>query len=68
MPRLDGTELIRRLRADRPALPVVVMTGDVPDDWESEVIRDGEGPTRLLLKPVTLRDVVGTLHGMMTLG
>jgi len=65
MPRLDGTQLIRRLRADRPALPVVVMTGDVPDDWDTEVAREGEGPTRLLLKPVTLREVVGTLNGMM---
>ncbi|MFL7904521.1 response regulator [Azospirillum argentinense] len=27
MPRLDGRELIRRLRATRPALPVVMMTG-----------------------------------------
>jgi hypothetical protein len=47
-------------------LPVVVMTGHVPVDWESELHRDGEGPMRLLLKPVTLREVVGTLYGVLS--
>jgi CheY-like chemotaxis protein len=62
MPRLDGVQLIRLLRVDRPGLPVVVMTGQVPSDWEVEFQRDGEGPTRLLLKPVSLREIVGTLR------
>src|SRR3712207_9532696 len=30
MPRLDGKDLIARLRAERPDLPVVVMTGYPP--------------------------------------
>ncbi len=65
MPNLDGAELIRRLRRDRPALPVVVMTGHVPTTWMQDLHKDGEGPIRLLHKPASLRVVVKTLHDVL---
>ena len=65
MPRLDGRELIARLRAQRPSLPVVVMTGFPPPNG-AEALYAGPGPLRLLTKPIGLgllvsaiRDVAG---------
>ena len=65
MPRLDGKELIAKLRAERPDLPVVVMTGFPPPDGAAS-LQAGHGPLRLLTKPVgitplaaALRDVAG---------
>jgi CheY-like chemotaxis protein len=60
MPRLDGHELIRRLRGRRPDLPVVVMTGYEVVDHES-ALRTGGGPLRLLTKPLRLHEVVAAL-------
>ncbi|MBV9538087.1 MAG: response regulator, partial [Acidisphaera sp.] len=54
MPLLDGVELIRRLRASRPNLPVVVVTGYAPPDWHEQLQRPGEGPLRMLEKPLRL--------------
>nr|WP_255574792.1 response regulator [Caldovatus aquaticus] len=54
MPRLGGRELIRRLRAGRPALPVVVMTGRLPSE-DGDALIGGPGspaePFALLAKP-----------------
>ena len=65
MPRLDGATLIRRLRADRPDMPVIVMSGNAPEDWEHSLQRDGEGPLVLLNKPTRLQDVVKTLNALL---
>ncbi len=65
MPRLDGAELIRKLRADRPQMPVIVMSGNAPEDWEDSLRRDGEGPLILLNKPTRLQEVVRTLNGLL---
>jgi CheY-like chemotaxis protein len=54
MPEMDGEALIRALRAERPGLPVVVVTGSPP--WGgAEALRrhgGGHGPLVLLHKPV----------------
>jgi CheY-like chemotaxis protein len=53
MPRLGGEALIRALRAERPGLPVVVVTGSAPFGGEEYLRRHagGNGPLLLLLKP-----------------
>lgn len=61
MPRLDGRELIARLRARRPDLPVVVMTG-YPPGADSASLHDGSGPFELLTKPIELGRLVDTLR------
>jgi CheY-like chemotaxis protein len=51
MPRLDGAALIRDLRAARPSLPVLVVTGAAPPEGPDALTRPGEGPLLLLEKP-----------------
>ena len=61
MPRLDGKELIARLRAKRPDLPVMVMTGFPPPDGAVS-LQAGPGPLRLLTKPVGITPLVAALR------
>ncbi len=50
MPRLCGEDLIRALPAERPGLPVVVVTGSAPRGGEEALRRGagGDGPVLLL--------------------
>lgn len=61
MPRLDGKGLIAALRARRPDLPVVVMTGFPPPDGATS-LQTGRGPMRLLTKPVSLMPLIAALR------
>ncbi len=61
MPHMPGDELARRLRIQRPKLPVVLMTGQV-DVTDGDMERAG---FVLIRKPVSLRqliDVIGALE------
>src|SRR3712207_3348053 len=53
MPRMGGEDLIRALRAERPGLPVVVVTGSAPLGGAEALRRHagGAGPLGLLLRP-----------------
>ncbi len=53
MPRMRGEDLIRALRAERPGLPVVVVTGSAPPGGVDSLRRGagGDGPVLLLHKP-----------------
>lgn len=61
MPRMSGLELIPRLRADRPGLPVVVMTGYLTADGARLLDHPAEAPTALLLKPFAVSQLVDAL-------
>jgi two-component system response regulator FlrC len=63
MPHIDGSELIRRLRAKRPELPVVIMSGNAPVDLRARLMRDGEGPMAMVTKPMRLQEL---LHALQT--
>lgn len=72
MPGMGGEDLIRALRADRPGLPVVVVTGSAPPDGAEGLQRmaGGSGPLLLLRKPAggaqlaaALRLALGTGRG-----
>jgi CheY-like chemotaxis protein len=67
MPRLDGKELIARLRAERPDLPVVVMTGYPPPDGPVS-LQAGRGPMRLLTKPVGIAPLIAALLDVSSRG
>lgn len=60
MPRMAGEELIRVLRAERPGLPVLVVTGSAPPGGAEELRRrgGGHGPLVLLHKPVDYAELV----------
>ena len=64
MPVMGGEALIRALRADRPELPVIVVTGSAPFGGLDELRRDGggHGPFALLHKPIDYAELVQTLR------
>lgn len=61
MPRLGGKELIAKLRARRPDLPVVVMTGYPPPNGAAS-LQTGRGPMRLLTKPTGIAPIIAALR------
>ena len=64
MPRMGGEDLIRALRAERPGLPVVVVTGAPPFGGADELRRQagGHGPLQLLLKPADCGELAAALR------
>lgn len=65
MPNVDGSELIRKLRATRPDLPVVVMSGNAPVDLRSRLMREGEGPMAMVTKPMRLAELLQALQTVL---
>lgn len=63
MPRMDGTTLILALRAVRPGLPLVVMSGNVPEDWHARLSRElpGNRQPRLVTKPMRMDELKAAL-------
>jgi CheY-like chemotaxis protein len=64
MPRMGGEDLIRALRAERPGLPVVVVTGSAPFGGVEELRRcaGGDGMLQLLLKPADCGELAAALR------
>jgi two-component system response regulator FixJ len=62
MPGMDGLELLRRVKFERPALPVVVMTGhgDVPLAVEAMKL----GASDFIEKPFDDQRLVGIIRAM----
>ena len=53
MPKLDGPGLVREVRADRPELKVIYISGYTERNLSQNL--DLEGPTHFLAKPFTLK-------------
>ena len=70
MPRMGGEALIHAVRADRPGLPVVVVTGSAPFGGAEELRRraGGHGPLQLLLKPADCAELAAALRRATTAG
>ncbi len=66
MPVMDGMALIRALRAERPDLPVVIISGDVPADWRCAIgaTADGPAPLQLVRKPMSLAQLRQALNSV----
>lgn len=64
MPHLGGLELIPRLRARRPGLPVVVMTGYLPPGTTERLSGQTSGPLAVLRKPFAMEQLVEALARM----
>ena len=69
MPRLGGEDLIRALRAERPGLPVVVVTGSAPFGGVEALRRQagGDGLLLLLLKPADCGELADALRRAATM-
>jgi DNA-binding response OmpR family regulator len=61
MPRVTGVELIKKLRAARMALPVIMATGAIPP--EEDIARPWLAA--LLLKPYTPDQLLGTVRDVL---
>ena len=58
---LSGPDVLRRLRAARPGLPVVVVTGYALSAPQAD-LRGVGGPTARLQKPVEMQRLLQRLH------
>ncbi len=61
MPRIGGAQVFDRLRALRPDVPVLLMSG-YSVDHESEALL-ARGAVGFLQKPFTVRDLLGVIDG-----
>jgi len=61
MPRLDGLEATRRIRAEAPCVPIVILTSS---DSEPAMEAVKSGARGYLLKSVEPQALVGTLRGV----
>ena len=70
MPRMGGEDLIRALRAERPGLPVMVVTGSPPFGGVEELRRraGGDGLLLLLLKPAGCGELSAALRRAVAAG
>jgi len=59
MPKVTGIELVRALRSERMTLPVVLMSGTLPE--EALVQNSSLQLAGTLLKPFTMEELVGTV-------
>ncbi len=65
MPVVDGSELIVKLRANRPELPVVIMSGNAPVDVRTRFSRNGGGPLAMVTKPMRLQKLLQALQQVL---
>ena len=63
MPRLDGAETCRRIRASRPRLPVLMLSA--MGDEETRARAEDAGVDALLEKPVVGADLVARLQAAL---
>ena len=62
MPRLDGVGLIRHVRAARPAMPIVVLSGYMTPEARTELRRLGVPNERVLEKPLPFPELHGAIR------
>ncbi len=55
LPDLQGTEIVRALKAQSPRLPVLVISALNPDDWAKPC--EDAGATRFMQKPLSLKEI-----------
>lgn len=65
MPRLDGRGLIHRIRAGRPALPVLAMTGEANPMGLGDLGNGISAPTMVLEKPFTAHAILASLRALL---
>jgi two-component system, cell cycle sensor histidine kinase and response regulator CckA len=62
MPRMGGQETLRHLRAHRPHLPIIMMSGYTEQAVAPPVNGSGPGMTVFLQKPFLAEDLIGVLR------
>ncbi|BDU74420.1 ATP-binding response regulator [Mesoterricola silvestris] len=65
MEGMDGFDVINRVKATRPSLPVVLMTGQASLDYAIRAMR--MGASNLFQKPLTIRELVNSVFHLVDL-
>ena len=63
MPKLTGVELLKKLRAARMALPIIMATGTLPKEEFTRY--PWLQPAATLLKPYTIAELLGTVKDVL---
>jgi DNA-binding response OmpR family regulator len=63
MPKVTGLELVKKLRAARMALPVILATGAIPMDELNR--QPWLRPSATLIKPFTVEQLLGTVKEVL---
>ncbi|HLP78270.1 MAG TPA: response regulator [Candidatus Paceibacterota bacterium] len=61
MPKVTGIALVKKLRAARMALPVIMATGNPPEEFHHPSLQ----PAVVLLKPYTIPELLGTVENVL---
>ncbi|CAO3428331.1 response regulator [Azospirillum doebereinerae] len=65
MPVMTGDELARRVRGEKPDLPVVIASGYATGDVTRQLQATIQQPLTVLAKPIRVEDIVGALKRML---
>ncbi len=65
MEGLDGFDVIHKVKATQPHLPVVLMTGQASVDYAIRAMR--MGASNLFMKPIAIRDMVQSVFHLVDL-
>jgi CheY-like chemotaxis protein len=63
MPNMTGTELLARVQADHPELPVILMSGYSAEDLRARGLE--QPPVPLLTKPFTQDELVAVVNRLV---
>jgi PAS domain S-box-containing protein len=62
MPRMGGSEVLRRIRQRRPELPVILMSGYTEQEVASKLLNGDQAATGFLQKPFLPEDLASVLR------
>ena len=62
MPHMGGAETLRRLRAVRPELPILMMSGYTEEDVTPQFGKAGPGATGFIQKPFMAEELIAVLR------
>jgi PAS domain S-box-containing protein len=65
MPRMDGVETLARIRAIRPGIPAVIMSGYSEDEAAARLV--GVGFATFVAKPFTAEELVRRIRGALVI-
>jgi len=63
MPGMDGAELFRKIKTNKPNLPVVIMTGYPNSDMMDQAL--AQGPFAIMNKPFSGRDIMEAVNSFL---
>lgn len=63
LPGMDGLELQRRIRSERPSLPVIFVTAHDEDEMRQAALRGGA--IAFLVKPFDANELIERIQGAM---